>query len=460
MVDACGNTCHPDYHLLGGTGVVVCGEWRDNFANFYEWALAHGYEDTHWLIRVRLDEGYSLNNCRWVASRTYQQYLRSCQVYTAFGETKRIGGWLSDPRCVVTAGTLNVRLKAGWPIERALTEPTSQRPASVQQFTITTIPIGAQFGRLTVTGPVESEKFPGRKRDRTEYYYRCRCRCGSPERRVTARNLLKGMARSCGCLQREIVRAQSTIHGETGKTRLLKVWTQLKNSCFIPSAKLYQSRGQRGIALCSEWTENYCEFRDWALANGYTDQMFLRRHDIRSDFSPANCYWSTEQAKGTIYDVPIRQSYVTAFGETRTLVEWAHDSRCKVGAETLMSRIKLGWCMERALTAPLYGKPQPGLAGFGEIKTKLEWADDPRRVVPRTAFFDRLRQGWHVEEALVTPLGSTLPTHMVTAFGEIKRVSEWARDPRCVVSAPVLASRLDKGWEPEKALTTQVIRNW
>ena len=42
----------------------------------------------------------------------------------------------------------------------------------------------------------------------------------------------------------------------------------------------------------------------------------------------------------------------------------------------------------------------------------------------------------------------------ITAFGETKSVSDWARDPRCVVGRSALSARLCAGWEPEQAITT------
>ena len=40
----------------------------------------------------------------------------------------------------------------------------------------------------------------------------------------------------------------------------------------------------------------------------------------------------------------------------------------------------------------------------------------------------------------------------VTAFGETRCVSEWARDPRCCVSRATLDRRLKDGWAPEEAI--------
>jgi hypothetical protein len=44
----------------------------------------------------------------------------------------------------------------------------------------------------------------------------------------------------------------------------------------------------------------------------------------------------------------------------------------------------------------------------------------------------------------------------VTAFGELKSISEWSRDNKCKVSYDVLRNRLAKGWNVELALATEM----
>lgn len=44
---------------------------------------------------------------------------------------------------------------------------------------------------------------------------------------------------------------------------------------------------------------------------------------------------------------------------------------------------------------------------------------------------------------------------LIGAFGEQKLCSEWANDSRCVVAYSTLYRRLNSGWNPEKAITTE-----
>jgi len=48
----------------------------------------------------------------------------------------------------------------------------------------------------------------------------------------------------------------------------------------------------------------------------------------------------------------------------------------------------------------------------------------------------------------------TAAPRVVTAWGETKRVADWARDSRCSVSEQTIGYRLDRGWTGEAAIST------
>lgn len=98
------------------------------------------------------------------------------------------------------------------------------------------------------------------------------------------------------------------------------------------------------------------------------------------------------------------------------------------------------------------------LSAFGERKTILEWTQDPRCIVSMRELRTRIEKGWNAEEAL-TQASAARPSrarNLVAAFGEEKSVAEWARDSRSTVSALTIAARVQRGWDPEEAITTAV----
>lgn len=156
--------------------------------------------------------------------------------------------------------------------------------------------------------------------------------------------------------------------------------------------------------------------------------------------------WEPERALTT----PLSEPEYVAFGEQKTMTAWLSDPRCSVGYECLHGRLRLGWTFEEALTTPSRRHSQPTYQAFGEEKTLATWARDPRCLVRKHNLKSRIQLGWDMERAMTTPVEAPL----YTAFGEEKRLCEWAQDTRCVVSLNCLDSRLRLGWDLESALTT------
>lgn len=192
---------------------------------------------------------------------------------------------------------------------------------------------GRKFGRLTVIERSE-------RKDPNATWWVCKCDCGNTKE-VRAGVLKKGETRSCGCLNRELAgrrgRDQFTKHGFYG-TRIYNIWTGMKDRCYSEKCPQYKHYGGRGIRLCEEWANNPKNFCEWAMANGYKENLTIDRIDCNGDYSPNNCRWVTmdEQQRNKR-----NNRNITYNGKTQCVAAWARELGISHG--TLFTRIYAGW---------------------------------------------------------------------------------------------------------------------
>jgi hypothetical protein len=200
---------------------------------------------------------------------------------------------------------------------------------------------GERFGMFTVL-----REAPRRGPRRV---WLCLCDCGA-EVEVFQVSLRAGKSQGCGCRRRSSKRRK--VHGRS-KTAEYGIWRKMLERCHNPNDAAYPNYGGRGITICAQWRESFVRFYH-DVGPRPSPRPSLDRIDNDGNYEPRNVRWATskEQTRNRRGNV-----YVTHAGITQTVADWALVA--DLPYSTLRTRIRLGWPMERALTAPVKGKTKP-----------------------------------------------------------------------------------------------------
>lgn len=108
------------YAAYGGRGIRVCERWDASFADFLA-DIGPRPSAKHTLDRIENNGHYEPGNVRWAVRKVQQRNRRTNHHVTFNGETLCLAEWAE--RIGISFGGLCGRLRRGWPLERALTEP-------------------------------------------------------------------------------------------------------------------------------------------------------------------------------------------------------------------------------------------------------------------------------------------------------------------------------------------------
>lgn len=115
----------PNYRYYGGRGISVCERWAQSFEAFIEdMGLRPGND--YELDRIDNDGNYCPENCRWATRTVQQRNRRQNRVLEFRGERLCVTEWAEKVGLSVSG--LRFRLKMGWSIEDALTQPAENVP--------------------------------------------------------------------------------------------------------------------------------------------------------------------------------------------------------------------------------------------------------------------------------------------------------------------------------------------
>lgn len=120
MLARCMRPNRKDFKRYGARGITVCEAWL----SFQKFVADMGVKpDGMTLDRERGGEGYGPTNCRWATPKQQARNRRSNVLLTFEDRTATVAEWAE--RTGLERKTLEYRIRAGWPVQRALTTPST-----------------------------------------------------------------------------------------------------------------------------------------------------------------------------------------------------------------------------------------------------------------------------------------------------------------------------------------------
>lgn len=158
------------------------------------------------------------------------------------------------------------------------------------------------------------------------------------------------------------------VRGGTG-TRLHDIWLSMRERCYRIHHPHFKSYGGRGISICDEW-QDFRSFREWALANGYADNLQIDRIDFNGNYEPSNCRWVTPKEQ---QNNKRSNRFICYQGTRYTLTQLSE----KIGMNktTLKERLNMGWDIDEAVKRPVRLRTKGWR--MSNCGAKMEGGDNP-----------------------------------------------------------------------------------
>lgn len=125
----CDNPQSHAYKDYGGRGISYQKSW-DSFENFWT-DMKDGYRNDLTIERIDVNGNYTKENCRWATRLEQGNNTRTNRVLEFRGVKKTMSEWCRI--VVLPMKTVHLRLKNGWSVERALTQPVHHTKAFLQR---------------------------------------------------------------------------------------------------------------------------------------------------------------------------------------------------------------------------------------------------------------------------------------------------------------------------------------
>ena len=146
------------------------------------------------------------------------------------------------------------------------------------------------------------------------------------------------------------------------QTLLRGVFAAMKWRFYKLTAKPYPNYGGRGITICDEWLSDSEQFVAWALANDYAEGLEIDRIDNDGHYAPESCRFvpykhNVRNRRNTmLVDFNHEQR---PFGEVFEILTGYSYEEAKARYNGAISRVKHGWSVVEACTAPIGNPGRP-----------------------------------------------------------------------------------------------------
>lgn len=176
--------------------------------------------------------------------------------------------------------------------------------------------------------------------------WRCKCDCGVYVN-VTGSWLRRGVKKACGINGHSWAKICASKRGIADSKRPEhNVWERMIDRCTNEKHHKFESYGGRGITVCERWMSFKSFFLD--MGSRPTPEHTIERKNNDGNYDPDNCVWATKKEQN-------RNKRNTLFveydGERIKLIELME--RFSISYANVVSRLRIGWSIDDALTIPV-----------------------------------------------------------------------------------------------------------
>lgn len=187
-----------------------------------------------------------------------------------------------------------------------------------------------------------------REKDKSNHYIsKVRCKCGK-EFYVRDTLLINKKIKSCNSCSNIKYK-----HGMTN-TRIFNIWQGMKQRCKDNHIKNFKVYKARGITVCKEWEDDFINFYNWAIHNGYKDNLSIDRIDNDKGYNSLNC-----RCVDTYMQANNKRNNRIIYYKNKKYTLASLARKFKIDISVLQYRLNKNWDIEKALCLkPKIGRNQ------------------------------------------------------------------------------------------------------